>query len=162
MNLKLPMLEKSNSESHEYLFCPSEQCLNIPIIEYQYNPLKNDIQYKCICQDNNNAMINMNLQEFLEKSNITCHDCKRIIEGENFYICSDCKNYFDAKCSIFHGQNNNHTQIVIENKRNIMNVCKEHKNNFMFKCRDCNVLLCIKCNIDFHDDNDHTLIQLRK
>ena len=60
-------------QSKIYMFCPSEKCLNVPEIFYSYNPLKNEVQYKCNCNANFDKKINMNLQEFLDKSDLICH-----------------------------------------------------------------------------------------
>ena len=79
-------------QSKNYLFCPSEKCINVPEIFYSYNPLKNEVQYKCNCNVNLDKKININLQEFLDKSDLICHECKKVITDSNFLFCKTCKN----------------------------------------------------------------------
>ena len=79
-----------NLESKEYLFCPNENCLNVPEIVYSYNPLKNEVQYKCKCHANYNKSMKMSLHEFLEKSNIICYECRKVIKESNFLFCKNC------------------------------------------------------------------------
>ena len=152
-----PIILNSNIQQkkyHEYLFCPSENCLNVPEIYYSYNPLKPEIQYKCKCQ-NNEQKINMNLQEFVEKSNIFCHYCKKIINDDNFFICSDCNNIFDSNCKIDHFHNEKHINLSFINKHDIINNCKEHNQPFTFRCKNCNKSICFQC-INFHYENRHS------
>ena len=153
-----PNLLNSNKEPHEYLFCPSEKCFNIPEIKYIYNPLKQDINYKCNCQINEQKM---NLQDFLEKTNIICHSCRKIIRNENFFICSDCNNTFDAKCKEEHNQIGQHSNFYLKNNFNNINLCKEHNLPIKFFCEYCNKFICLEC-FSFHDDNGHSLLQMHK
>ena len=156
-----PKLLNSNFQQNEYLFCPSKNCLNIPEIYYSYNPLKQDVQYRCKCQVNDRQLINMNIQEFLEKSNIYCQSCKQIITGENCFICSDCNNIFDNNCIRDHYKNSNHTKFSSKNIQKITNLCKIHNAPFIFRCKNCNELLCLQC-VDFHNNNGHSLKQMFK
>ena len=152
------MSNNSAYEAHEYLFCPSENCINIPEISYSYNPLKHNIKYKCNCQVNEQ---NINIQEFLEKSNIICHYCKEIIKEENYFVCSDCHNIFDNNCKKDHNQNDNHSNFSEKKIKNHTSLCNEH--NFPIKCycEDCNKLICPQC-YDFHDDKGHSILQISK
>ena len=155
-----PIFVNSNKEPHEHLFCPSEKCFNIPEINYIYNPLKQDIKYKCNCQDNEQKM---GLQDFLEKTNIICYYCKKIIKEENFFICSNCNNIFDIKCKEKHNQIGKSFNFYTKNKNNLNNniLCKEHNSPIKCFCEDCNKLICLKC-YSFHDDNGHSILQLSK
>ena len=152
-----PILLNSNKEPHEYLFCPSEKCFNIPEINYIYNPLKQDIKYKCNCQDNEQKM---NLQDFLEKTNIICHSCRKIIREENFFICSDCNNTFDAKCKEGHNQIGQSSKFYSKNNLNNINLCKEHNLQIRCFCEVCNKFICSGC-YSFHDDNYHFISQIK-
>ena len=152
--LKKPILLDSNLEPNEYLFCPSEDCANVPKINYLFNPLKQNIQYECICK---NEKQNMNIKEFLDKSNIICHSCKNIIKGENFHICSDCNNIFDHKCKDEH----KHSNFSFKNINQIINFCKADNSPFKCRCENCNESVCLKC-YDIHDENGHSLIQMSK
>ena len=87
-----PPLMNLHQQSKNYLFYPTEKCLNVPEIFYSYNPLKNDVQYKCNCNVNLDKKININLQEFLDKSDLICHECKKVITDSNFLFCKTCKN----------------------------------------------------------------------
>ena len=97
MELFAPLINLEK-QSKIHLFCPSEKCLNVPEIFYSYNPLKNEVQYKCNCNANFDKKINMNLQEFLDKSDLICHECKKVITDSNFLFCKTCKNIIDINC----------------------------------------------------------------
>ena len=81
-----------HQQSMDYLFCPSENCLNVPEFFYSYNPIKSEVQYKCNYNANFDNKININLQEFLDKSDLKCHECKKVITDLNFLFCKTCKN----------------------------------------------------------------------
>ena len=36
----------------------------------------------------------------------------------------------------------------------------QHNKNFIFYCNDCNISLCSLCDLDFHNDNNHSIQQL--
>ena len=149
-----------NLESKEYLFCPNENCLNVPEIVYSYNPLKNEVQYKCKCHANYNKSMKMPLHEFLEKSNIICYDCRKIIKESNFLFCKKCGNNMHNNCQKNHAINNNHFYFGLFNKNNLLNNCKEHKANFIFRCMNCNESLCGICDLNNHNQKEHTLKQI--
>ena len=150
--LKKPIILNSNFEPHEYLICPSKDCLKVPKLYYSYNPLKQDIQYECICQ---NQKQNMNIKEFLEKSNIICHSCKNIIKEEKFFICSDCHVIIEENCKIAH----KHLNFTLKNINQLINFCKEDNSLIICRCENCNESVCLRC-YDNHDEKGHLLKQM--
>ena len=146
----------------KYFFCPSGNCLNIPEINYSYNPLKTDFKYTCSCQNDINPIKELALKEFLEQaSNLNCLICKKKIFDEQIIYCIECKVLLDATCVPIHHKEVKHTHYIQLNK-NIFNYCLEHKCQFIFRCMDCKQSLCNKCNFSFHDDNGHKLEQIKK
>ena len=152
-----PILSESKGNSHEYIFCPSKNCLNVPEIEYSFNPIKQDILYKCKCHNNSEQKLVMNLHDFLEKSksNIICDYCKSTTKDDKFSICHDCNNIFHIKCKDNHIKDFNHFNFSFESIYNINNICKEHKEPFIYRCQNCNESICYQC-IPFHYKNRHT------
>ena len=146
----------------KYFFCPSGNCLNIPEINYSYNPLKTDFKYTCSCQNDINPIKELALKEFLEQaSSLNCLICKKKIFDEQIIYCIECKVLLDANCVQIHHKDIKHTHYIQLNK-NIFNYCLEHKCQFIFRCMDCKQSLCNKCNFSFHDDNGHKLEQIKK
>ena len=137
---------------------PSENCTNIPEISYDYNPLKQNVKYKCLCKINEQ---NMNIQKFLEKSNLNCHYCKEIIKDENFFVCSECHNIFDNNCKKDHNLNSNHSNFSQKNIKNNISLCNEHNSPLKCFCENCNKPICLQC-YNFHDDNGHFILQISK
>ena len=150
----------SNLESKEYLFCPNENCINVPEIIYSSNPLKNEVQYKCKCTNNYNKSMKMSLHEFLEKSNIICYECRKVIKESNFLFCKNCGNNIHINCQKNHCNNNNHFYFGLYSKNNLLNVCKQHKSNFIFRCMNCNESLCGMCDLNNHNQKEHTMKQI--
>ena len=155
-----PQLINLHQQSMDYLFCPSENCLNVPEIFYSYNPLKNEVQYKCNCNANYDNKININLQEFLDKSNLICHECKKAITDSNFLFCKTCKNIIDINCEKYHGNNYKHFGFEFIEKNNILNYCKEHQSWFIFRCMNCNESFCNNCDLIYHNAKNHSLKQI--
>ena len=75
-----------SEQSMDCFFCPADNYLNAPEIFYSYNPLKSEAQYKCNFKGDYNKKITINLQKFLEKSEIICHECKKIITNSNIFF----------------------------------------------------------------------------
>ena len=151
----------NNNYNLRYLFCPSEKCLNVPDITYNYNPINSEIVYKCKCKENHEnseqEVQKMNLKEFLEKSSsIFCFFCKKRINESKFIFCLDCKNIFDISCSFKHKDNENHLNY---STNNINDFCFEHKENCIFKCMFCNLPFCKNCDAIFHFNNAHSTQQ---
>ena len=142
-----PILSESKENSHEYLFCPSKNCFSVPEIEYSFNPIKQDIQYKCINHNNSEQKLNMNLHDFLEKSqsNIICDYCKSTTKDDKFSICQDCNNIFHIKCKDNHTKDYNHFNFSFESIYNINNIYNVHKDPFTFRCQNCEESICYKC-----------------
>ena len=146
----------------KYFFCPSGNCLNIPQINYSFNPLKTDFKYSCSCHNNINSITEIELKEFLERtSSLNCSICKKKIFDEQIIYCIECNVLLDKTCVQIHHIDVKHTQYIQLNK-NIFNYCLEHKSPFIFRCIDCKKSLCNKCNFSFHDDNGHKLEQIKK
>ena len=144
----LPPLQNERAQQKKYIYCPSRNCANIPEINYSYNPLKTEFQYKCECQKNRNFQANLNLQKFLEKSSeIYCSNCNQEIFDNKIYYCSNCKIFLEEKCAKIHEENLKHILL----NENIFNFCTEHKSRFYVRCIKCNKSLCQFCNLNEHD-----------
>ena len=143
------------------MLCPSEKCLNVPEIFYSYNPLKNEVQYKCNCNANFDKKINMNLQEFLDKSNLICHECKKVITDSNFLFCKTCKNIIGINCEKFHRNNSKHFDFEFIGNNKLLNYCREHHDDCLhFRCMNCNESFCNKCDLKYHYDKKHSLTKI--
>ena len=153
-------LIQHSDRNNNYLFCPSNNCFNIPDISYAYNPLISNIQYKCNCH-NNRQSNNINLLEFLKKSSkIECSECKlNITENKKFY-CKQCKKILDYSCYEQHIQVYTHEVFLIDINY-LSNYCLEHYNCLMFHCQECNKSLCCNCDLNYHNNKGHNLIQIR-
>ncbi len=140
--------------------CPKNNCTNIPEIIYTYEPFNPIINIKCNSKTHENKEEKMMLKDFLIKSNkvIKCPICYNIINNE-FLYCKNCKKLFHSSCfykSACHKQNN----YISNNIKNLFNICLMHNNNLMFHCLECDVSLCLKCDINSHNEKGHTLQQL--
>ena len=152
--------ELFNNLENNYLFCPENNCLNIPEILYEYSPLSSNVQYFCNMHTNTNEINQMNLSEFIEKSsNIKCYECHIDISKKDIYYCIKCKHVYDYDCFEEHVEKYNHSIIPI-NKNNLANNCLEHNNNYIFHCKECNKSLCSLCNLNYHNIERHNLIQI--
>ena len=135
-----------NNATNNFIFCPNNNCLNIPNIKYDYNPLQSNIQYICN-YNNNNEINNINLSQFLEKSsNIKCSKCQLNIKNNDIYYCKECKKIYDYSCFEEHIDLCNHEVIPID-KINLSNICLQHFNRFIFYCKECNKSLCSFCDL---------------
>ena len=149
-----------NSANNNLIFCPNNNCLNVPNIKYNYNPLNSNIQYICNYNNANNEIINVNLSEFLEKSsNIKCSECQLNIIDNDLYYCKGCKKIYDYSCFEEHLELTNHNVFSI-NKNNIANNCLQHGNRFIFYCSECNKSLCSDCDLNYHNNQRHNLTQI--
>ena len=151
-----PPLINLHQQSKNYLFCPTEKCLNVPEIFYSYNPLKNEVQYKCNCNVNLDKKININLQEFLDKSDLICHECKKVITDSNFLFCKTCKNIIDINCEKFHSNNSKHFDFEFIGYNKLLNYCKEHHDFLYFRCMNCNESFCNKCDLSCRGAKNHS------
>ena len=152
--------ELVNILESNYLFCPENNCLNIPEILYEYNPLCKNIKYKCNIHNNKNEMKQMNLAEFIEKSSIiNCSECHINISKKDIFYCFKCKGIYDYNCFEEHIEQYNHSVIPIS-KKNLANNCLEHNNIYIFHCKECNKSLCTFCNLNYHNIERHNLIQI--
>lgn len=142
----------------DFLFCPSENCFNVPIILYLYNPLKNEVLYKCECDPGHEKKLE--LHEFLEKSCLICLQCRKAINDSNILFCKNCNNLIHFSCQKTHYNNKLHNNFQSTNINNILSFCQEHQECFMFRCMNCNKSLCHKCDLISHDENFHSLKQL--
>ena len=148
-----------NSATNNFIFCPNNNCLNIPNIKYDYNPLQSNIQYICN-YNNNNEINNINLSQFLEKSsNIKCSKCQLNIKNNDIYYCKECKKIYDYSCFEEHIDLCNHEVIPID-KINLSNICLQHFNRFIFYCKECNKSLCSFCDLNYHNNQRHNLVQI--
>ena len=144
----------------QYLFCPSENCFNVPELFYLFNPLNNEVKYRCSCDSEHDKKLS--LQTFLEKSVLICYECRKKINDSNFLFCKNCKILIHNNCQETHCNKNEHDNFDNVNKVNILNCCREHKFNFMFRCMNCKKSLCNKCDLPSHNEKDHSLIQMRE
>ena len=148
-------------QSKKYLFCPSENCFNVPEIIYSFNPFKTEVQYKCKCINNYDKTINMNLQEFLEKSDCICYECKKIMNDTYFLLCNNCKVIICNNCKRSHEINSAHYNYELINNNILLNHCIEHINeDFIFRCMNCKESFCYNCDIKSHDKKGHSLKQI--
>ena len=159
MNLPLQLMN-INPQLKEYLFCPNETCLNVPEVSYSYNPLNSEIHYKCKCNNNYNNEMNKELDEFLEKSNIICYECKKPIMEINFLFCKNCNKNIHILCEKFHSNNNKNHNAEFINKNHILNQCKNHNSYYIFRCMECKESLCGQCDLFSHNQKHHHLKQL--
>ena len=145
----------------DYISCIYDNCIRIPEIIYSYNPLKSDIIYRCDFH-NNGGIKQINLSEFLEKSsNINCYECKSNITKEDiYYYCKQCKNVFDLSCSKRHKDISEHSIISIP-KDKFFNNCLNHNYAFTHYCLECNKSLCYSCNLIFHKNSGHNLVEIK-
>ena len=146
------------NNSSQFLFCPSENCFNVPEIFYLFNPLKNEVKYKCSCDSEHGKQLS--LQEFLEKSVLICYECRKIISDSYFLFCKNCKILIHSYCQKTHCNKNKHNNFDSVIIYNILNCCRDHQSNFILRCKNCYKSLCNKCDIDSHDENNHSLKQL--
>ena len=144
----------------QYLFCPSENCFNVPELFYLFNPLYNEVKYRCSCDSEHDKKLS--LQTFLEKSVLICYECRKKINDSNFLFCKNCKILIHNNCQETHCNKNEHDNFDNVNEVNILNCCREHKFNFMFRCMNCKKSLCNKCDLPSHNEKDHSLIQMRE
>ena len=142
----------------QYLFCPSEKCFDAPKIFYRYNPLKNEVLYKCSCDPNHDK--NISLHEFLDKSVLICNECRKVINDSYFLFCRNCKILIHSLCKEAHFKKNKNCHFDSINKNNILNCCREHQCDFMFRCMNCDKSLCHKCDLFSHNEKYHSLKQL--
>ena len=150
-------LENINRPSKEYLFCPNVNCLNVPEIYYSFNPIKTEVKYKCICNNNYNTEIKMALNEFLEKSHLICNECRKAIIEQKFLFCKNCNNYIHFDCGKNHFSNNKHIDFEFTDKNNLLNFCKEHKSILIFRCLDCKESFCWECERNNHSQEKHSM-----
>ena len=141
--------------------CPKNNCTNIPEIIYTYEPFNPIINIKCNSKTHENKEEKMMLKDFLIKSNkvIKCPICFNIINNNEFLYCKNCKKLFHSSCfykSACHKQNN----YISNNINNLFNICFMHNTNFIFHCLECDISLCLKCDINSHNEKGHTLQQL--
>ena len=134
------------TQQKKYIYCPSGNCPNIPVINYSNNPLKTEFRYICECMQLGKKM-NFNLIDFLEKSSyLYCSKCEKKIQETDVNYCADCKVFLDNICAQYHRKYSHD----IQKNKNIFNFCYAHKNNYMFRCIKCNKSLCAKCNLNDH------------
>ena len=144
-------------DSNKYIFCPSGTCLNMPEILYSHNPLRTNFQFKCTNINDKKEIID--LREFLERSaHIKCFSCQRKILDDKISYCKDCKMIIDESCIKYHQK----LEHDIKLNEKMYNICFEHGNQYLFRCMNCNKSLCYKCDLMYHNDNNHRLEQLTK
>ena len=141
--------------------CPKDNCTNIPEITYTHDPFNPIINIKCNSKTHENKEGKMMLKDFLIKSNkvIKCPICHNKINNNDFFYCKNCKKIIHNSCfynSACHKQNN----YITNNINNLFNICLIHNNNLMFHCLECDYSLCLKCDINSHNEKGHTLQQL--
>ena len=149
--------ENKALDNNNFLFCPTKDCLNIPNMEYEYNPLGSKVKFICNCNKNVNAIHNNKISEFLETiSNIKCADCNLIITKNDIYYCIQCKKILDYFCLEYHLEH----EVLPKDKNNLFDNCLDHNNPYGFYCKECNKSLCINCNINYHTNKGHNIIQI--
>lgn len=164
MNPAFPNLQNANiAQLNKYIYCPSGKCLLMPEIEYSNTPLKTKLLISCKCQEKDGMKINMNLNEFLDRSShLICFICKKKIFDEQILFCLACRNTFDSHCIQNHSKNSGHLNYFQLNTNNIFNTCLMHHNPYMFRCTNCAQSFCKDCNFSEHDENGHDLNQIKK
>ena len=151
----LPNIKSVN----KFIFCPFGSCPNIPKIYYSKNPLKYKFQFKCTCQKDKENENKMNLEEFLEKSShLSCDICHKKSLDDKINYCQKCKSILDTCCLKIHERFCKDAKL----NQNIFNYCLEHGNQYMFRCMECKKSLCCQCDLNYHNDNNHTLNQIAK
>ena len=157
----ISQLTNLNHNPINYLLCPKDNCFNVPEILYDYNPLKSKVKYKCNCNANYDKEISTNLQIFLEKTNIIiCRECDKIIKDANVFFCKNCKNIIHCNCGNSHINNYKHSDFEFIEKDNLLNSCKYHQSCYIFRCLNCNESVCSKCDLNFHNKENHKLRQI--
>ena len=157
----ISQLTNLNHNSNNYLLCPTDNCFNVPEILYNFNPLKSEVKYKCNCNANYDKSISTNLQVFLEKANIIiCRECNKIIKDTNVFFCKSCKKIIHCNCGNSHNNNYNHSDFETIEKDSLLNCCKYHRSCYIFRCLNCNESLCSKCDLNFHNKENHKLRQI--
>ena len=104
--------------------------------------------------------MNKELDEFLEKSNIICYECKKPIMEINFLFCKNCNKNIHILCEKFHSNNNKNHNAEFINKNHILNQCKNHNSYYIFRCMECKESLCGQCDLFSHNQKHHHLKQL--
>ena len=150
-------------ENYNSIFvCPKSNCINIPEISYSYEPLNPTIKYKC---NNSKAHImieeSMKLEDYLQKTflNIHCSFCNDLIFENEFIFSKINKVLYHIGCFKKYGLILDDEYIKI-NTNYLFNNCLEHCNKFSFFCQQCQASVCSKCDIDYHNDKYHILLQI--
>ena len=156
-------MNKIKENYNNIVVCPNSNCINIPEISYSYDPLNPSIKYKC---NNYKAHImieeNMKLEDYLQKSsvNIHCSFCSGLIFENEFIFSKINKVLYHIDCFKKYGLiiDDAYTKI---NRNYLFNNCLEHTTKFSFFCQQCQISLCYKCDLDYHDDKNHILLQIK-
>ena len=142
--------------------CPNNNCITIPEISYSFEPLNSIIKYKC-----NNTKTNILIEEkiklgdFLKNTStaIQCSLCKGLIFEEELFFAKNNKKLYHIDCLKICGFPKNDEYIKI-NSNFLFNYCLEHNNKYMFYCKNCKASLCLKCDIESHNDKGHIILQI--
>ena len=104
----------------------------------------------------------MKLEDYLQKSsvNIHCSFCSGLIFENEFIFSKINKVLYHIDCFKKYGLiiDDAYTKI---NRNYLFNNCLEHTNKFSFFCQQCQISLCSKCDLDYHDDKNHILLQIK-
>lgn len=151
-------------EDYNKIFvCPNNNCINVPEISYSYELLNPSIKYKCYnSKDHRLIEEKMKLDVFLRNSSptIQCSFCNKLIFEDEFILSKSDKILYHIDCLKKYGLSIDDAYIKI-NANYLLNYCLEHNKNFRFVCKNCKVSLCNSCDLEYHDDNNHTIIQIK-
>ena len=103
----------------------------------------------------------MKLEDYLQKTslNIHCSFCNDLIFENEFIFSKINKVLYHIDCFKKYGLILDDEYIKI-NTNYLFNNCLEHCNKFSFFCQQCQASVCSKCDIDYHNDKYHILLQI--
>jgi len=148
--------------STEYILCPNNYCSVIPEVKYTYEPMNQQVTYKCPIHNTENEE-KTTIFKFLSKSyhNILCPFCKLPIKDEeDFIYCKQCKSGFDYRCLSKHSNYFKQHNIISVKADSYFNNCLKHNKTFIFRCINCNESLCGSCDLNLHNSSGHELKQI--
>ena len=153
------LTEQSKYENENISKFPRKvfRCINcnlIPIITLQK---ENTLNPKVIIDCINGHHSELNLIDYMEKSNenclskVKCSKCENLYEHKKkFKFCEECQKIFCKQCKNAHlSQNETHHLISIK-KMDI--ICSIHKQNFIKFCEDCHKNICNEC-VEMHKNH---------
>ena len=147
-------------EYNKFYICPNN-CSYIPEISYYFEPMNSKIKYNCSSQKHGNIEENLKLEDFLTKATaiIECSFCNNIIQDKEFILLKNTKQFFHNNCFNNRGYSIEKDFLKI-NSNYLFNTCLAHNRKFIFYCFQCKTPLCSDCDIEGHDQENHSIKQL--